>query len=544
MSKDNKLRFDGYYVSVWTDAESFVFRNIAVKRDNYLRFYEDGEVIAATIKPLSTSELREWVVNDFSRWTKEDFLKLGRPEYYNVNDDPTHPYMITDFTLDKKSRIKFDFKWYRAGSNGFTNYEGVLVDDTIEVMIESTGGKQHKEIFKFVSLDEIKYTTRKHSDLYKNFVLHHFTSHFGGKPKIFEGDIGLEKIIPHFDMYYIPPSKLHPYYAVFTCGMGEHSMTTRHDDLKYAELCLLLPPDWKITGFSQVDSVALQPFRSLMLGGRYPFQNRIFLADGHVVIIKDSSRSVNFSSELITRFSSAFGVKNSLNSIIIDNRKINVYGVVQLFPEELNFKIAVGSDQLLNKFKDVGINPYIFAPTRENLLSGVSKTKSEIAKNKHKLHPLSLIDWHVLLDRLIEEKEPRNISAVLTRMEELFPEDYLLCFKKAILASKSRNENNSLIEQSFKDAVERNADFAHSWYLLGNLYVDRKNWDKAIWAYTNYTQLRPDDPEAWKTLSTPYVHSGLFEKGLEILQTAKGLSPNDPEISVMIKKIEVELGMI
>ena len=544
MSRDNKIRFDGYYVSVWTDAESFVFRNIAVKRDNYLRFYEDGEVIAATIKPLSTTELRDWVFNDFSRWTKEDFLKLERPEYYNVNDDPSHPYTIAQYSLGKKSRIKFDFKWYRAGNNGFANYEGAIVGDTVEVIIQTTAGKTHKEIFKFVSLGDIKYTTRKHSDLYKNFVLHHFTSHFGGKPIKFEGDIGLEKIIPHFDMYYISPSPLHPYYAVFTCGMGEHRMTTRFDDLKYAELCLLLPPDWKIKNFIQSDSVSLQPFRSLMLGGRYPFQNRMFLADGHVLTIKDSSRSVNFSAELITKFSSAFGLRTSLNSIIIDNRKINVYGVVQLFPEELNFKIAVGSDQLLNKFNDKSINPYIYSPTRENLLAGVSRTKSEIAKNKHKLHPSNLVDWHVLFDRLIEEKEPRNISAVLTRMEEIFPEDYLLCFKKAILASKNRNENNSVIEQCFMDAVDRNPNFAHSWLLVGNLYVGRKNWDKAIWAYTKYTHLRPDDPEAWKTLSTPYVHSGLFEKGLEILQTAKELNKHDPEINVMMKKIEVELGRI
>ncbi len=547
MSEDNKLQYDGYYVSIWSDAESFVFRDGIVKTDKYLRFYEDSEVISATIKPLADEQLKDWITKKFSRWTKDDFEKNGQPEFYNVNDDPDHPYVIADYAIERKSRIKFEFKTFRDGNFVKWSYDGVIENNIIECMVESTGGKKHKEKFKFVPLADIKYTSKKESNLYRNFILHHFTRVFGGKPQKFQANIGLDKDLLHNELYFIPPSKNHPYNVIFTCGMGKNGMDVRLPELKYAELCIFLPPDWNIIHVTKYDLLYSQPFKSLLMLSRYPFKNWTYLANGDIVVRGDNPKGIDFIGGMLAKLSSTFEFSIGHDSIQIEERRINVYGVVHLYREELDFKNVHNFTELLESFQKSNINPFIFNPNRKNLFEGrninIGKVgdKVEYILKRLNIHPKTLEEWHKLIDLLIDRKEFGNVYIMIIHVEELFPQDYLIYYKKAQLAFRTELIDVSVAQHSLEISTTLNPEFAPSWLALGNVYVDKKSWEKAIEPYTICTELDPQNSTAWKALSVPLVNTGRFAKALEILEEAEKLHPDDIAIKERIKEIKARL---
>jgi cytochrome c-type biogenesis protein CcmH/NrfG len=68
-----------------------------------------------------------------------------------------------------------------------------------------------------------------------------------------------------------------------------------------------------------------------------------------------------------------------------------------------------------------------------------------------------------------------------------------------------------------------------SWEQLGNLYFDTNNPQKAIDAYTKYTELNPNNPDIWTDLGVMYRRAGQFSQAFAAFDRAIGIDPNHPQ---------------
>jgi len=68
-----------------------------------------------------------------------------------------------------------------------------------------------------------------------------------------------------------------------------------------------------------------------------------------------------------------------------------------------------------------------------------------------------------------------------------------------------------------------------SWAQLGNLYFDTNNPQKAIEAYSKYTELNPSNPDVWTDLGVMYRRAGQFSQALSAFDRAIEINPNHPQ---------------
>jgi hypothetical protein len=82
----------------------------------------------------------------------------------------------------------------------------------------------------------------------------------------------------HIDVHVVPPSRRHPYHVLVTSGMSALPMTvpdTFEDpaSFRFAELSMLLPPDWKLDEASLSDERFYWPIRLLKSLARVAFRD-------------------------------------------------------------------------------------------------------------------------------------------------------------------------------------------------------------------------------------------------------------------------------
>ena len=107
----------------------------------------------------------------------------------------------------------------------------------------------------------------------------HVTEHFGAPANVFH-----ELVSPyvHVDVHVVEPTDERPVYTLVTSGMAERPMQTPVGE-RYAELMLLLPPDWPDVKSSGAPEEALWPFRLLQTLAQLPHEFETFLDAGHTV---------------------------------------------------------------------------------------------------------------------------------------------------------------------------------------------------------------------------------------------------------------------
>ena len=185
--------------------------------------------------------------------------------------------------------------------------------------------------------------------------------------------------VVHIDVHVILPSDENPYYTLFTTGMSDRAMEVPADvtepaALQFAELLMMLPPDW----FDDPRSVEelgderkYWPIRLLKSLARFPHECHTWLGFGHSVPNGDPPSPFADGTDLCcallvppVRVPSEFYDLN-----LSDGRSINFYAVVPLYPEELQLKLTMGTNALLERFDVEGISE-LLDPKRVNTCSG------------------------------------------------------------------------------------------------------------------------------------------------------------------------------
>ncbi|ETP72983.1 hypothetical protein UYO_1045 [Lachnospiraceae bacterium JC7] len=121
-------------------------------------------------------------------------------------------------------------------------------------------------------------------------------------------------------------------------------------------------------------------------------------------------------------------------------------------------------------------------------------------------------------------------------------------YKKAAEASTDYVFPNKLEDiLVLNDALRYDPEDGNAWYYLGDLYYDKTVYDKAIEAWENASERRPEFATIWRNLSIAYFNKrNDVERSKAAMEKAYALAPKDPRIFLehdqLLKKLNVSHG--
>ncbi len=172
--------------------------------------------------------------------------------------------------------------------------------------------------------------------------------------------------IVHLDVLAFPPNAERDFWVYVTSGMGDLRMEVP-DGLDAAEwgrgeLIIALPRAWgdRIAEDDALEGedpeAAFWPISLMKWLARYPHQAATWFTDGHTIPSLDGGAYAPD-----TRLSGAMFVFSSLlpdafqRLQLPDGDWLNFYGLVLLYPEEMDFKLSKGFDPLLKRLGAAGV---------------------------------------------------------------------------------------------------------------------------------------------------------------------------------------------
>jgi hypothetical protein len=157
----------------------------------------------------------------------------------------------------------------------------------------------------------------------------------------------------HLDVYWIKPNEYRDYIVLMTGGISGMPLKTPSKKYSpYIELCIVLPKDWDLAGDNWQKPENYWPIKLLQDLGPYPHQNDTWFGFGHTV----NTGKVDFTSAIILKSPT---LPEKFQKIKYGWKKIELFTVVPLYPEELEFKLQHSSDELLDLFNENGITDIV-----------------------------------------------------------------------------------------------------------------------------------------------------------------------------------------
>ncbi len=178
----------------------------------------------------------------------------------------------------------------------------------------------------------------------------HIKEYFGDFPTVFHEVTSKDIVI---DIACIPPNEERNYFTLVTIGMGAHAMNIPEalsfEENCRAELMICLPPDWKLGESAEEWFWPISLLKDL---AKLPINTDSWLGWGHSV---DHRGFVAPNAGFVGSFLMfPEDAPNSADYCTLPNGdRVNFFEVVPLYREELMFKIANGTRELLEKLKGV-----------------------------------------------------------------------------------------------------------------------------------------------------------------------------------------------
>ena len=149
-------------------------------------------------------------------------------------------------------------------------------------------------------------------------------------------------------------------------------------ECKYAELLLCLPPDWmpvdlKHKTMKEIfpDEEHYWPCRWLTQLARFPHEYGTWLWCGHTVPNGDPPEALAGNTEMCcVLLSSPSLFPEEAHTIAIGRKKkVYLWAVIPVYPEELELKLAEGAERLEELFRKHGVTE-LLNPRRINVVTG------------------------------------------------------------------------------------------------------------------------------------------------------------------------------
>lgn len=207
--------------------------------------------------------------------------------------------------------------------------------------------------------------------LYTEEIVNHFDKVFPGRETNVFHEIISDVI--HIDIHFMEPTEEEPFRIVYTTGMSDLPMTLPPEleeewgHLKRAELMLFLPASWPVGSEAFEDEKNFWPVKLLKQLARFPHQCNTWLGYGHTV--------PNFAEY------EPYAENTGLNGVILsllkeeissfktkDGTVINIYSLIPLYKEEMDYKLENGMDALFEKLsEDIEGSGFWIDPSRKNV---------------------------------------------------------------------------------------------------------------------------------------------------------------------------------
>ena len=188
----------------------------------------------------------------------------------------------------------------------------------------------------------------------------HIAKHVGPPDIVFHEIVS---DIVHIDIHWVKPSDKFPFHTLVTSGMSDRPMTVPEglDELKYAELCILLPADWAIGQEEFKDENNYWPVRWLKKLARFPHEYETWLGYGHTIPNGENAEpfAANTKFGCLMLFPN-LSIESSFYELkISDEKTINFYCLYPLYKEEMELKLKKGTDGLIDQFKKFGVTDIV-----------------------------------------------------------------------------------------------------------------------------------------------------------------------------------------
>lgn len=160
------------------------------------------------------------------------------------------------------------------------------------------------------------------------------------------------------DLNVLMPSEEERYYLIYTTGMSNYAMKLpkelqNREELKYAELFMFLPDTWKLEQITSMTrrgkSSELWPLSLLRYLAKLPYEYQTFFGWGDT--ISNGPRYSPFSKKAKMGGVVLFQSEDELGSLRTgDGTVINLFMVVPVYREEIEYKVKYGIEALNERF--------------------------------------------------------------------------------------------------------------------------------------------------------------------------------------------------
>lgn len=167
----------------------------------------------------------------------------------------------------------------------------------------------------------------------------------------------------HIDVHHVLPAAGRRFHTLVTSGMSERPMSTGEDaaEFRFAELAILLEPDWPMEHSRFSDENVYWPIRPLKTVARFPFEAETWVGMGHSIAASDPPEPMAPATEL----SSAILLpplslgEDFMSMPRADGATTYFWTIVPLYTEELALKIEKGADALMDALDAVGVGDIV-----------------------------------------------------------------------------------------------------------------------------------------------------------------------------------------
>ena len=160
----------------------------------------------------------------------------------------------------------------------------------------------------------------------------------------------------HVDVHLVPAAADRPYLTLVTSGMSARPMKVppdldEPDQWSLAELCLFLPPVWKIDQEAFADETHYWPVRLLKMLARLPHMFDTWLGWGHSIPNGDPAQPYAPGTRLAGALIIPPFAQPEEFFVVAGAPTLHVFQILPVTAAELDFKLAKGTEALLEKLE-------------------------------------------------------------------------------------------------------------------------------------------------------------------------------------------------
>jgi hypothetical protein len=284
----------------------------------------------------------------------------------------------------------------------------------------------------------------------------------------------------HLDVYWIKPDANRNYTILMTNGVSSVPLKTPGKQFsKHIELCILLPSNWDLEKEHWKKPENFWPLDLLKTLGRYPSENNTWLGYGHSISIGKPIIGTKFTSIVLLKSKT---LPDGFQRIKCGKDTIELYTLIPLYLEELNYKNNNGANKLIELFDE------------EDISDIINMKRKNVCKNEELLMNAKKPG---LFQRLFGKPQTETKIPGATKPETIY--DYSVLVKLAKIVTNGNEQAMSDISL-LSEGVRAFVEARHAWCDkmdygdFGEKDADRQEEVLLIFAYWLAGYPATDDP--------------------------------------------------